>query len=110
MWALTRAAFETHVLPARETIETLARTAHRDLSQPDLRTGRSDAAARDRLAEMILGPVAEQLGHRRVLVVADGALHYVPFAALRRPPSAPEIVSGGENASRWQGSAADRAP
>lgn len=88
LWAITRTRFDTHLLPARGEIEALARTAHRDLSHVDLRTARSDSAARDRLAEMILTPVAQQLTHRRLLVVADGALHYVPFAALRQPPTA----------------------
>ncbi len=96
LWALTQTRFDTHVLPARREIEALARTTHRDLSQVDLRTGRSDSAARDLLADMILGPIAQRLDHRRVLVVADGALHYVPFAALRRPPSAPEPATAGD--------------
>jgi CHAT domain-containing protein len=34
---------------------------------------------------MILGPVAAQLGHQRLLIVAGGALQYVPFAALPVP-------------------------
>jgi CHAT domain-containing protein len=34
---------------------------------------------------MVLGPAREALGGRRLLVVADGALHYVPFAALPDP-------------------------
>jgi CHAT domain-containing protein len=31
---------------------------------------------------MVLGPVAEKLAGKRLLIVSDGALHYVPFAAL----------------------------
>jgi CHAT domain-containing protein len=36
---------------------------------------------------MVLGPVGSQLGTERLVVVADGALQYVPFAAL-------SVVSG----------------
>jgi CHAT domain-containing protein/Tfp pilus assembly protein PilF len=41
------------------------------------------------LGRMILGPVAKQVHGKRLVVVADGALHYVPFAALTVP------VTGG---------------
>ncbi len=34
---------------------------------------------------MILAPVAQKLGQKRLIVVADGALQYVPFAALDTP-------------------------
>jgi CHAT domain-containing protein len=34
---------------------------------------------------MLLGPVAAQLGKKRLVIVADGALQYVPFAALPAP-------------------------
>jgi CHAT domain-containing protein len=45
---------------------------------------------------MLLGPVAAQLGGKRLLVVPDGALEYLPFAALTIPntrgPFVPLIV------------------
>jgi hypothetical protein len=34
---------------------------------------------------MLLGPVAGELGQKRLVIVADGALQYVPFAALPMP-------------------------
>jgi CHAT domain-containing protein len=37
------------------------------------------------LSRMVLGPVASQLGRKRLLIVADGALQYIPFAALPAP-------------------------
>jgi CHAT domain-containing protein len=42
------------------------------------------------LSRMILGPVASELGNRRLVIVADGALQYVPFAMLPEP----SVVSG----------------
>jgi CHAT domain-containing protein len=38
---------------------------------------------------MLLAPVANQLGNKRLLIVGDGALQYVPFAALPIPTSPP---------------------
>ena len=34
------------------------------------------------LSRMVLAPVAGQLGNKRLMIVADGALHFVPFGAL----------------------------
>ena len=34
---------------------------------------------------MLLAPVAEQLSGKRLVIVADGALHYLPFGALADP-------------------------
>ena len=39
------------------------------------------------LSELILQPVEKLLGNRKLLVVADGALQYIPFAALPLPSS-----------------------
>jgi hypothetical protein len=32
------------------------------------------------LSRMLLGPVASQLGKKRLVIVADGALQYIPLA------------------------------
>lgn len=81
-------AFE---LPPRQALEEAARRAYEELSAPY--RGGGEAAG---LAELVLAPaleelVAEELVVERLVVVADGALHYLPFAALPLPVSA-----GGE--------------
>jgi CHAT domain-containing protein len=40
------------------------------------------------LSNMILGPAATALPRKRIVIVADGVLQYIPFAALRNPNSA----------------------
>jgi CHAT domain-containing protein/tetratricopeptide (TPR) repeat protein len=69
-------------LPRRSEIETRARAWHGSLARtvdPAQRARRAqDARA---LGRMLLGPVAAQLT-RRLTIVADGALQFVPFAAL----------------------------
>ena len=35
----------------------------------------------------MLAPVAAQLGNKRLVIVADGALQYIPFAMLPEPRS-----------------------
>ncbi|MGH9841147.1 MAG: CHAT domain-containing protein, partial [Blastocatellia bacterium] len=49
------------------------------------RLSNADAESREvaiELSRILLRPVFTQLGNRRLLIVADGALQYVPFAAL----------------------------
>ncbi|MEM9555828.1 MAG: CHAT domain-containing protein [Acidobacteriota bacterium] len=86
VWTIDREDFDVFELPGRPEIERLARQAHEDLSTLDLRTGRTSRRALEQLGRIVLEPVAARLAAaRRVVVVADGALHYVPFAALPAP-------------------------
>ena len=52
------------------------------------RIAKADAdysAVARKLSQMVLAPVAGQLANKRLLIVSDGALQYVPFAALPAP-------------------------
>lgn len=40
------------------------------------------------LSDLVLGPIGDRLGKKRLLIVADGELQYLPFGALPAPPSA----------------------
>jgi CHAT domain-containing protein/tetratricopeptide (TPR) repeat protein len=99
LWAVTPDSVTSYRLPPRSQIEEAARkvysllTARQELVESpgadyDARVSASEreywreAAA---LGEMLLGPVAAQLGTKRLLVVADGALQYIPFDALPAP-------------------------
>lgn len=85
LWAVSAASVEVFELPSRSTLEAAAREAHRELSVFDPMAGGARDAALQRLSELVLSPVASRLEGRRLVVVADGALHYVPFAALPEP-------------------------
>jgi CHAT domain-containing protein len=37
------------------------------------------------LSQLLLGPVADKIGNKRLLIVGDGVLHYLPFGALPSP-------------------------
>ncbi len=45
-------------------------------------------AAAQSLSQTLLAPVAAQLGNKRLVIVADGALQYIPFAMLPEPTRA----------------------
>jgi CHAT domain-containing protein/tetratricopeptide (TPR) repeat protein len=100
VWAITPATLKSFELPARHEIEKVARELYDALtgrnglpegtsaSEPD---HRAEIAGR-RLSEVILRPVESLLGDNILLVVPDGVLQYVPFAALPRPgaPGSPD--------------------
>ena len=93
-WAVDASGLRSFVLPAREEVERAARAYHQALSTP---ASGGDDGGRARLgaalSRMLLGPVADQLGERRLAIVADGALQYIPFDVLPEPgrkgPAAP---------------------
>jgi CHAT domain-containing protein/Tfp pilus assembly protein PilF len=83
-WAVSRASIASFVLPPRAEIEAAARHLHALLSTRT--AGASSGVALDAatraLGRMILDPLVDALVARRLVVVPDGALHYIPFAAL----------------------------
>jgi CHAT domain-containing protein/tetratricopeptide (TPR) repeat protein len=101
VWAVTRTSVTGYELPGRARIEDAARrlyallTAYQPVpgetvNERQTRLARADAdywREADTLSDMILGQAAKQLAGRRLLVVADGALQYIPFGALTMPDS-----------------------
>jgi CHAT domain-containing protein/Tfp pilus assembly protein PilF len=100
VWAITKDSLKTFELPKRATVETTARRVY------DLLTGSENNSTTDQIAQrrqrlnhaaesypgalaelsqMLLGPVSSELKKKRVLIVAEGVLQYVPFSALSDP-------------------------
>jgi CHAT domain-containing protein/tetratricopeptide (TPR) repeat protein len=70
----------------KKTRETSLR--FRDLLQKGALQRRRLRTVSQELGDLLLGPVAERIARaRRLLIVADGPLHVVPFAALGAPRS-----------------------
>lgn len=84
LWAVTPGAIAVFELPPRAVIEAAAREVYDQLAARSPQGAGADDAP-GRLAAMVLAPAAGALRPRRLLVVADGALHYIPFAALPDP-------------------------
>ena len=110
LWLVTSAGVESHLLPKRAEIETAAQrvyelmTARNRVGGPRRREliARSDAEFQveaRKLSRMLLSPVAAKLAGKRLLIAPQGALQFVPFAAL---PS-PEVDGLGDGATGRQG-------
>ena len=86
LWRVGPDSLQSFALPGRARLEALAVRVHEDLAQPP--GGDAERRRRDlgELSRLLLGPVAAALEPgERLAVVADGALLYVPFAALPLP-------------------------
>lgn len=84
-------------LPARAELEALARDGHEQLARSTtLTAGDRPAQVLARLGKVLLGPVAGRLGEAPVVVIPDGALWLVPFAALERPDTGRPLVEAHE--------------
>lgn len=81
----------TLTLPKRAEIEAAAQAWTRMLSEGGS-TESIERAARD-LSRIVLAPAAQHLRGKRLVIVADGALHYVPFAALPLRSNRPLLVN-----------------
>ena len=86
VWAITRNSVKVFELPKADVITAAVRKVYENVSkEPNDETDKRLSEATAELAGMILRPVASQLNAPRVIVVADGALNYIPFQLLPNP-------------------------
>jgi CHAT domain-containing protein/tetratricopeptide (TPR) repeat protein len=86
LWAVTKTSITSYELPPTADIETAARN-FRDIVTKKLYRNIPNKVteANNTLSQMILQPAAAQLAQKRLLIVGDGILNYLPFAALSLP-------------------------
>ena len=82
VWVVTRESLKAHELPGRSQIEALARQVHEALSTPSERDTSGQRRALALLSSQLLAPALAGLDGKRLAIVADGPLQYVPFAVL----------------------------
>jgi CHAT domain-containing protein/Flp pilus assembly protein TadD len=111
LWAVSADAIERFELPGRKRIEPAARRYYELVTARNRQPREESPAARKRrieaadaeaeragqdLSRLLLAPARRLLGGRPLLVVADGALQYIPFAALPAPGSSAPLVARHE--------------
>jgi CHAT domain-containing protein/tetratricopeptide (TPR) repeat protein len=100
LWLVTTDSISSYRLPQTQKINQAARRVQELLTlnnQPfrgetlkekharqTTQKAEFDQASRE-LSRMILGPVAGKLGNKRLLIVGDGILQYIPFGVLPAP-------------------------
>jgi CHAT domain-containing protein len=99
LWVVTQTSIKSYELPKRAEIERLGRHVYdllvarqpkprETVRQHQARVSEADAqywVQAAALSQTLLGPAVETLGTKRLLIVAEGALQYLPFGALPKP-------------------------
>lgn len=108
LWAVTRERVEGYTLPGRAQIQKAAeelrdiiasyrsRKAGEDKTQFLVRQReweRPYVRSASELGRLLLGPVAGRVGGERLVIVADGALQFIPFETLFAPGASAETSS-----------------
>ncbi len=86
VWAVSRNGINSYELPAQARITEAAQKLYKLLTVAgDAQKETELTQAAQELSGLILSPVAAELNKQRVIVVADGALNYIPFQLLTAP-------------------------
>jgi CHAT domain-containing protein/Tfp pilus assembly protein PilF len=109
LWMVTPDSFQHFELPDRKTIEEMSVDVYKSITrrqqlegEADTKTIQAQVDEADKLflqkapelSQMLFGHIATQLGTKRLVLVIEGALQLVPFAALPAPP-------GSNASSQW---------
>ena len=83
LWAITRNDAKVFELPKADVITEAVKNVYELLAiEPNDDTDKRLNKAIAELSKLVLAPVANQLNVRRIIVVADGALNFIPFQLL----------------------------
>jgi CHAT domain-containing protein/Tfp pilus assembly protein PilF len=82
LWVIGQTTLKTYILPKRTDIEKTATAFRKELTAqlPAPKSG-------TQLTQQILGQAAVDFGNKRLVIIPDGILHTIPFAALNTPNS-----------------------
>ena len=85
LWAVTPTSIKSYELPRRSEIEAAAERFYQAVTANENRNLQLQAAAAADLGRLLLAPVAPELGRKRLLIVSQSRMQYIPFAALPDP-------------------------
>lgn len=100
LWVVTSTTLNSFELPKRSDIETIVKTFYVALTAPSVHPKNETFKQRlkrlaqaksqypnlaEQLSQLLLGQINSPLENKRLLIIADGVLQYIPFAALPVP-------------------------
>jgi CHAT domain-containing protein len=95
LWVVGKSEITSYELPKESEIEAATQKFRKLVTNPKARASEISQAGTP-LSQMLLSPVAKQLGQKRLLMVSNGALQYLPFAALPAPTGSQLLLSEHE--------------
>ena len=82
LWLITKTEMTSYQLPSQKIIENLVNKKARSQFTSRLTSRDSFLEDTSEVSNLLLKPVLEKLGNKRLVIISDGALQYLPFAAL----------------------------
>jgi CHAT domain-containing protein len=91
-WLITKNGIESYKLADKGTINNAAEELTKLLQKPSVDSAdeKQLQTAINEVSRLVLEPFSDKLRTRRLIVVADGGLQYVPFQVLKAFPTASE--------------------
>lgn len=87
LWLVTKDTIKIYTLPGRAEIEKTARDFYDATILRDKSKEVETAKLSNKLGQILLAPVAANIENKRLAIVADGVLQFIPFASLQSPKS-----------------------
>ena len=83
LWFVTKDSIEIFTLPSRDKIEEKAKSFYNSVVANNKNEQAKRLEISKDLSKILLSPVAAKLANKRLAIVADGVLQYLPFSALQ---------------------------
>lgn len=95
VWAVTRDSLKSYELPSEGRIGEQAELLYKQLALPPGSEATTETISRaaQNLAQTVLAPIAAELNKHRLIVVAHGALNYIPFQLLSNPNDGQPLIA-----------------
>jgi CHAT domain-containing protein len=85
LWLVSKTEMSSYLLPSGQTIEDLVNKKVRPQLTNPRASRTSFIADTTELSNILLKPVLEKIGNKRIVIISDGALQYIPLGALPDP-------------------------
>jgi CHAT domain-containing protein/Tfp pilus assembly protein PilF len=94
LFVVTDSSLKCFELPARSEIESAAKRVYAVLTTRP-RNAAEESASLKKAGSILLSPISAKIAGKRLLIIAEGVLQYLPFAALPDPsdPAVPLIAN-----------------
>ncbi len=110
VWVITKTAYDSFELPSRSEIEASSQRLYKLITSAQFIYGEPASARVERqakadaqipheaalLSKLVLGPLTGKLDKKRLVIVADGALQYIPFQLLSHPDAQTTLIDRHE--------------
>lgn len=91
LWLVTKDSVKIFTLPSRKEIEKIAKDFYASIISRDKTKEANTIELSEKLSNTLFGLVEKEIQNKRLAIVADGVLQYIPFASLQISNSKSEI-------------------